>query len=211
MRYIIHILFISVFALSSSTRVSWGKMVLLFIIIIIQIKGNRPKEEVFTQIDTALSEMLQQRNTDPSSLLSWIILGTDLRKCFEQIITALTEQLQQREHCSKILSWMILVTDLTSGKYIPSSHLSHSIDTSCIAIKDLSVSIKMNRWSYVLYTWILRNVLSSALYTIDLLKVTHCVILLQSWRMTFVFYWHWQWWYKMLHYFSATFFPSNLY
>ncbi|CAN6876513.1 unnamed protein product [Brassica oleracea] len=46
-----------------------GKMVLLFIIII-QIKGNRPKEEVFTQIDTALSEMLQQRNTDPSSLLS---------------------------------------------------------------------------------------------------------------------------------------------
>uniref|UniRef100_M4F8W4 adenylate kinase n=1 Tax=Brassica campestris TaxID=3711 RepID=M4F8W4_BRACM len=35
-----------------------------------KIKGNRPKEEVFTQIDTALSEMLQQRNTDPSSLLS---------------------------------------------------------------------------------------------------------------------------------------------
>ncbi|WZZ01545.1 hypothetical protein YC2023_073873 [Brassica napus] len=38
--------------------------------ITIKIKGNRPKEEVFTQIDTALSEMLQQRNTDPSSLLS---------------------------------------------------------------------------------------------------------------------------------------------
>lgn len=35
--------------------------------ITIKIKGNRPKEEVFTQIDTALSEMLQQRNTAPSS------------------------------------------------------------------------------------------------------------------------------------------------
>ncbi|KAJ0253970.1 Adenylate kinase 2 [Hirschfeldia incana] len=36
--------------------------------ITIKIKGNRPKEEVFTQIDTALSEMLQQRNTAPSSI-----------------------------------------------------------------------------------------------------------------------------------------------
>ncbi|CAN7101864.1 unnamed protein product [Brassica rapa subsp. narinosa] len=53
----------------SDIKLTLCKMVLLFIIII-QIKGNRPKEEVFTQIDTALSEMLQQRNTDPSSLLS---------------------------------------------------------------------------------------------------------------------------------------------
>ncbi|KAL0737808.1 hypothetical protein Bca4012_014018 [Brassica carinata] len=38
--------------------------------ILLEIKGNRPKEEVFSQIDTALSEMLQQRNTAPSSHLS---------------------------------------------------------------------------------------------------------------------------------------------
>uniref|UniRef100_A0A1J3GJ51 adenylate kinase n=1 Tax=Noccaea caerulescens TaxID=107243 RepID=A0A1J3GJ51_NOCCA len=38
--------------------------------ITIKIKGNRPKEEVFAQIDTALSEMLQHRNTAPSSLSS---------------------------------------------------------------------------------------------------------------------------------------------
>ncbi|XP_013660787.2 adenylate kinase 2, chloroplastic [Brassica napus] len=39
--------------------------------ITIKIKGNRSKEEVFTQIDTALSQMLQQRNnTSPSSLSS---------------------------------------------------------------------------------------------------------------------------------------------
>ncbi|KAJ0253010.1 Adenylate kinase 2 [Hirschfeldia incana] len=38
--------------------------------ITIKIKGNRSKEEVFAQIDTALSQMLQQRNTAPSSLSS---------------------------------------------------------------------------------------------------------------------------------------------
>ncbi|KAG2278719.1 hypothetical protein Bca52824_061274 [Brassica carinata] len=39
--------------------------------ITIKIKGNRSKEEVFAQIDTALSKMLQQRNnTSPSSLSS---------------------------------------------------------------------------------------------------------------------------------------------
>uniref|UniRef100_M4F537 adenylate kinase n=1 Tax=Brassica campestris TaxID=3711 RepID=M4F537_BRACM len=39
--------------------------------ITIKIKGNRSKEEVFAQIDTALSQMLQQRNnTSPSSLSS---------------------------------------------------------------------------------------------------------------------------------------------
>ncbi|KAL1216055.1 Adenylate kinase 2 [Cardamine amara subsp. amara] len=40
------------------------------VIIIIQIKGTRSKEEVFAHIDTALSELLQQKNSAPSSLLS---------------------------------------------------------------------------------------------------------------------------------------------
>ncbi|KAL9282708.1 unnamed protein product [Arabidopsis thaliana] len=34
------------------------------------IEGNRSKEEVFAQIDSSLSELLQERNTAPSSLLS---------------------------------------------------------------------------------------------------------------------------------------------
>ncbi|KAL1217263.1 Adenylate kinase 2 [Cardamine amara subsp. amara] len=38
--------------------------------ITIKIKGNRSKEEVFAHIDTALSELLQQKNSAPSSLLS---------------------------------------------------------------------------------------------------------------------------------------------
>ncbi|CAN8265804.1 unnamed protein product [Cochlearia groenlandica] len=38
--------------------------------ITIKIKGNRPKEEVFAQIDNVLSELIQQRNTAPSSLLT---------------------------------------------------------------------------------------------------------------------------------------------
>ncbi|KAG7533228.1 P-loop containing nucleoside triphosphate hydrolase [Arabidopsis thaliana x Arabidopsis arenosa] len=38
--------------------------------ITIKIEGNRSKQEVFAQIDSSLSELLQQRNTAPSSLLS---------------------------------------------------------------------------------------------------------------------------------------------